>query len=406
MVVTSDKTQTNKFIARNWYRAFRQLGYITQLVVEREPYEFLSGALVIEGAAAFRPHIVFHINWAVREFFPVDEVSGRLLWMMRFRDANRLLSGASYPHHMFVFCHLRRWLAPLERAGISEDRLVYLPDGVDANVFRPRPEQAGDPRYACDVVSVTNTAGGDREARRQLIEMTPAGPLRETVEGLCGDIAAMARAGQYLFFEASFGRLLEDRLKRRGLNLEVPSKEYLAQHMGVLMGTYFRRHVVEWILDSGITSNVRVWGSSWSNYPRFRSLHGGVARYGEELAAIYQNSRIAISDQSYFTMHERNFEIFASGGFPIIKLSNPAAEGVVLAEDIDQITNHLVEDEEVVMFRGKEDLLQKVARYLERPDERDQIAARGRAAILHRFTTVRIASQAMDYLRAWHDEHA
>ena len=122
------------------------------------------------------------------------------------------------------------------------------------------------------------------------------------------------------------------------------------------------------------------------------------------LSHVYQHARIALSDNPSFTLHERNFEIFAAGGFPLIKRAAAPDPAYVnpgwsnLLDERDEITHYLPEDEAVVLFSGKEEFLQKVAYYLDHPAQRERIAAAGRQIVRREFSTIAVAQKTMAHL--------
>ena len=159
------------------------------------------------------------------------------------------------------------------------------------------------------------------------------------------------------------------------------------------MDSLCRGRIMEWIIDSKITDDIKLWGKGWSNNNKFKRFHMGMASHGDELSAIYRSSRISISD-NLWTIHERNFEIFLSGGFPLIRhVEVPAVESMNI------ITNHFRENKDVVLFYSKDDLLNKIQYYLDNPDERERIAENGRQVVINNFSHTAIAEKSMDFIK-------
>ena len=127
----------------------------------------------------------------------------------------------------------------------------------------------------------------------------------------------------------------------------------------------------------------------------FKNYHIGEAGHGEELASIYENSRIAISD--VYWLHERNFEILASGGFPLVRYKE-----LQKAVTENKITNYFKENNEIVVFYSKDDLLNKIQYYLDNPDERNRIAENGRQVVMKNFSQLSIAGNAMQFIKNYY----
>ena len=95
--------------------------------------------------------------------------------------------------------------------------------------------------------------------------------------------------------------------------------------------------------------------------------------------------------------HERNFEIFASGGFPLIRYVEwPETECP------NKITNFFKENEEVVLFYSKDDLLNKMQYFLDNPDERERIAENGRQVVINEFNHIAIARKTMNFIEDYY----
>ena len=120
----------------------------------------------------------------------------------------------------------------------------------------------------------------------------------------------------------------------------------------------------------------------------------GIAGYGKELSRIYGNSKISLSDHPNNPLHERTYEILASGGFPLVKYVRPENN-----ENIDYLTHYFKENEEIVMFHEKDDLLNKIQYYLDNPGERESIAEKGRDVVKRTFSNIAVAEKTMDFVK-------
>ncbi len=114
------------------------------------------------------------------------------------------------------------------------------------------------------------------------------------------------------------------------------------------------------------------------------------------MSSIYGNSRIAISDNPW-AVHERNFEILTSGGFPILRYSKWPE-----VEDRHKMINHFRENEEAVMFYSKDDLLNKIQYFLDNPEERERVAENGRQVVMNNFSHIAIAGKTMGLIKDYY----
>ncbi|GEM_PF-505441 len=394
MLITSEETELNKFIVRNWHDAFVELGYQARLLAEGKPYETMNNGTIYKAVYEFRPDIVFHMNYSVDLVFEHEEIRRNLLWIMRYRDISTH-TDISRCGNMFVSSMVKEWAEELERLGLSGDRVLYTPDGVNLNIFMKT--EAPDERYACDVVSVNNSGGDEFYRFSFILEQYDDIGIKQVIHELYAEINEMAEGEEFIFFDGSFRRIFDVKMFERGILLYEKEKDIIIRFFTLMMFAFYRRKVVEWIIDSGITKNIRVWGRGWSNHEKFRKYHMGIARHGKELSEIYGSSRISISDHPNIPLHERTFEILASGGFPLVKYVRPEN-----GENIDYISNYFRENEEIVLFYSKDDLLNKVQYYLDNPEERERIAENGRRVVLKNFSHTAIAAKTMEFIRRYY----
>ncbi|MCK5504525.1 MAG: glycosyltransferase family 1 protein, partial [Thermodesulfovibrionia bacterium] len=110
------------------------------------------------------------------------------------------------------------------------------------------------------------------------------------------------------------------------------------------------------------------------------------------------SSNICISDNPW-TFHERNFEILASGGFPLIRYVE-----IPNAAETSEITADFNENKEIVLFYTKDDLLNKIQYYLDNPEERLMIAECGRSVLINKFSHIAIAGKTMEFIKEYYRE--
>ncbi len=397
LLITSRNTTINQYICRNWYNAFVELGYTAKLLIENEPYESMHTMYIWEQMYEFKPDIVFHINFTVGSVLKEYEIKKNLLWIMRYRDKTDIsYANKGYDYgNMFVLPMNTEWKEELIDIGIPSNRILYTIDGVNINVFTKKSDV--NEKYACDVVTVNNAGGGEFFTLKLLLDKIDNNEAKQVIHELYADLIEMAHNEEFIFFYNSFNNLITDKFLLRGMQITADVMRLIASYFSIIMLDFYRVRVIEWIMDSGITQNIKVWGKWWSNIEKFRDIHMGVAKHGKQLAKIYRSSKIALSEHPHNTLHERNFEILASGGFPLIKNTEPENN-----ETIDNITNYFKENEEVVLFYSKDDLLNKIQYYLDNPEERERVAENGRKLVIKDFSSIAIAKRTMEFIRNYY----
>lgn len=143
----------------------------------------------------------------------------------------------------------------------------------------------------------------------------------------------------------------------------------------------------------------KIWGADWPpDSPAAAFLQEQGRRISmEETATIYSATGVNLNlhssphhgginpDGDY--VNPRTFEIAACGGFQLVDSRSELAE-------------LLKENEEIVVFRRAEEIQSLVDHYLTHPDERQQIARRGRDRVLKEHTYVHRMATALESLEA------
>jgi len=119
---------------------------------------------------------------------------------------------------------------------------------------------------------------------------------------------------------------------------------------------------IKYLLNKRVS--VKVWGDGWENYPEISEAFMGRAN-AEEIVVITNKSRINLSftkgGYGKMQMKGRIFEISACKSFSLI-------------EYFDVYKRYFKENKEIIMFKDKKDLLDKIKYYLRDERKRENIA--------------------------------
>ena len=122
---------------------------------------------------------------------------------------------------------------------------------------------------------------------------------------------------------------------------------------------------LEYLIDHGI--NVRIFGSGWSNYPKFKNFYGG-SLSNEDLVKVINKTKINISfSLNYQRKNHMKGRVFEISG----------CKSFLLSQEFPNADRFFDIGKELVLFKDNEDLLKKVKYYLKNEKEREQIAERG-----------------------------
>jgi hypothetical protein len=202
----------------------------------------------------------------------------------------------------------------------------------------------------------------------------------------------------------------------------------------------FRHQSLEWLADAGV--GLRLYGRGWETHPRLKRFARGEANNATQLASIYRASRINLQITPHGALHQRLLEGLAAGGFFLLRycpgdviervfraLYEWCVENGVDSDDeirasatpqVDQWLAEIAElqgvdsfehefslfdvlklsadggyirsagavwpEYDAVVYRTRDELLERVTHFLAHDDERRATAASMRAPVIDRFT--------------------
>lgn len=135
-----------------------------------------------------------------------------------------------------------------------------------------------------------------------------------------------------------------------------------------------RKEFVEYLMNKGV--KIKIFGAGWQDYPQFSKIYGGFLN-PEEYTKVINQSRINIC----FTKN------YAGVTHVIQKFFETAACKVfMLTEHSPRYAELFRDKKELVMFKTKEELLEKINYYLKNEKEREKIATKAYERIMKDFS--------------------
>ena len=123
-----------------------------------------------------------------------------------------------------------------------------------------------------------------------------------------------------------------------------------------------RYDYIKYLKDKGI--KVRVFGFGWENYPEIKDIYGGPLE-SDAVVKIINESKINLCfSKDNFGKPQMKAKIFEVG----------ACKAFTLAEYAPDYDNYFTEGKDIVFFRNKEELLEKVNYFLKKEKERENFA--------------------------------
>ncbi|SFQ24047.1 Glycosyl transferases group 1 [Lachnospiraceae bacterium XBB1006] len=377
MIQTSVFTSVLQYHARDVQQALQNRGIECELIIEKSTIS-CCGEELFEQINRFKPDLFFCID-----HFRFESLEDILIpYVTWVQDPMKDIIDRNTPGKLteidFVLNHFISWKYFLE-LGYDENRLIPGPIPANSHIYRPMDlTDMEKEQYACDICFVCHAS--DVEA--YLDKLLKAVP-EDIREGVASVFAAyrdyVYEFGEIFYSIGEAAAFIRGALERAyGIILDEETLKWLANEMYLWYNQrVFRQVLVDWLVEAGHT-NIKLWGKGWMDIPRYAPYAMGPADNGETLSKIYQAAKIVIGNNTATTAAARAWESMLSGTFYLANYVPPE-------EDYTDI-RLILEPAEFVMFKGKEDLLQKVDYYLNHDEERMNMARIGRDAALKKMT--------------------
>lgn len=118
----------------------------------------------------------------------------------------------------------------------------------------------------------------------------------------------------------------------------------------------------------------------------YKNSYRGYLQTESELSDVYSTSRITLNvtmDQGISSMNYRIFEVLSAGG-------------LLLTDYTEDIAKNFTENKEVIFYKSKNELIEKISFYLKNPDLAEQVSTQGRTQIINYHTFSKRAEEILE----------
>lgn len=385
LFLTSRFTTILQYHTRDCRKAAQKMGLETELEIEKGYIFEINGFSRVAIMNSFRPDIVFSIDHLR---FENDLVPKEIVWICWVQDPLSELMDSHTPAKLgkrdFILNHYTSWKI-FKKVGYPSNMLIDAPIPASSDIYRTYELSKEEyDKFACDICLVCHASDVDAHIQEFVFDQGLNDFQQEMVKLIYkGYQQYVYETGAFFYSKENFEEFIEEFFieyyGEKVKNLLSGLVGYLAGDMYLWYNQrVFRQTLVDWILEAGFT-NIKLWGNGWKYNKKYRDYAMGPAENGEILSKIYQASKIVIGNNIASTGAARAWETMLSGGF---YMSNYIPE----EEDVSDIRRIVEIGKDVVMFYGKNDLLEKIKYYLEHEEERQFMIERGRNVALEYMT--------------------
>lgn len=315
---TSRYTTFLQYSMRDWLAAFERLGHSTRLVIESADHEAPNNLAIADACAQFQPDLVVMIDHFRAETSGVPPQVPVAMWV---QDALPNLftakAGAAQSERDYALGFAK--LKMVEEFGYPAQR--YMPAVVALNEqrFEPRTLSAAErATFGCEVSFVSHASTpADAMLSGELKRLNSAQANR-LLGRIFDELRSIYDGGGMVTEPIVIRRIAERAMLETSTTLpdeQMPAlMDLFTQRIN---NALFRHQSLCWLAETGV--NLHLYGRGWENHPTLHRFARGVADNVNQLATIYQASKISLQVTPHGAVHQRTFEALAAGGFVLMR---------------------------------------------------------------------------------------
>lgn len=400
LIITTEFSTILKYHSRYLNNALNRIGLET-FYLEIKFNKPINNLDIVDFINNFKPDIIITINWLRKDIINISDKIVFLTWLQDIPFLRNLKNSEIYlEKNDFILNHFITDKELYNLKNISSDRFIDAPICSDEFTYKKYElTKEEKEKYSCDICLVAHNSDIYEFVREKKEINLITGIILEKL------LEESLNSNKIYFSKKEINEFLNLVLENF-INDCTGSLEDLIGNFKYIINvikediidkfnyTIIKVNIVDTLINAGF-KNIKLWGREWSNIERFKPYAMGEAKNGEELSKIFQSSKIVLGCNNASSIQSRVFETFLSGGFFINCYIDPN-------EDISDIRKYFKEDEEMVFFRTKEDLINKVKYYLENDEERKRMSNIGREISLREFTYTGLANRFLNYLQEYY----
>ena len=151
-------------------------------------------------------------------------------------------------------------------------------------------------------------------------------------------------------------------------------KIYDVTYIGSPKDTQSRYDNIKYLMDNGI--RIKLFGPGWDKYPEFNEIYMGIPSNDEMVKIINQSKINLCFSKNNYNVGQMKSKIFEIG----------ACNAFTLCEFAEDYLDYFKENEEIIFFDDKKEMLEKIKYYLNKDMERDRISINVYNKVINEYT--------------------
>lgn len=392
MCITTRRSSFVQYCSRDLIEGFRENSCSCELIIEKDGLSSTTILEILKKLHAFKPDIVFLINHLRDEINYLPPNVPYFCWIqdpVYHIFENNALKINSYER---VYAISSKWINELGgKDKYKNVQINFLPLGVNRKLYRPLKvsKKSYDVTYISHMSHPKELLALYSDSKERLYSAGEKeifkndGRLHYLLDQiyvlLAGKIAGLKIDGLNSLIDDRNRKLfLLDILKNFGLDDSSEIFKYLISFRSRLWKTIeagLKYRAISELMTNGF--RVGVWGINWDKYSGLQTIANGPAENGNDINEIQNNSHICLNNSMIISFHMKALEIMSSNSFMLTRKNE---------FDIESITDHFVEGDEIVLFRDENELVEKAGYYMDHPGEMKDISQRAYEKVLKMYT--------------------
>jgi hypothetical protein len=319
--LTSRFTTMLQYSTRDLLEALESQGYRTEMLLESKDHEIIPPIEVCRKIRDLDPILVTVVDHLRYEYPHIPKNLPFLGWIQD--PLGNMLCGRAGEciGPLDVVCGYYKTRC-VNEFGYPADRFVPVPLPVSTRVFHDGPVDAESAaRHACDICFVSHASVPIEEFYNSALADYPAG-YQPFLAAIRDRVHRVLDEDGDLEVDTAAADLVRSTASQFGLSLTAEQLEHIKTHFAYRLFDWGRRQrTLAWVADwARRTGRVfKIYGRGWERHGSLAEFAAGPVEHGEPLRQAYRAAKLALQLIPSGFLHQRSYEVVASGCLPLTR---------------------------------------------------------------------------------------
>lgn len=377
-IFASRFTSAIQYSSRDCVKALEKIGVSARLLIEDSDIHRLDNLSYMTFFNDFRPDLVIVIDHLRRESGAFPANAGFICWIQDYLPNLFSKEAANATGKLDFIMNAYFLSEEFNELGFPAEHVIEAPIPVNPDIYRAMSVTDEERKEIGADICIISNSGNVESAMSDFMKKFEGHPDRHKIEKAMRTAASKIHCDIYRetseYFEPEkIAAIIRECFAEEKLVISVNFSLSLASTFKIdVVSNIYKEVTALWLHERGY--GMKIWGKTWVTHPILKKYAMGTAGNGEPLARILNSSKISIGSNIAATLHPRLLESTLSGCMYI-------GNSIPSKHDLCGIRNYFMEDENIILFKGKKDLYSKIDRYLNAPEKRSGVIAKGKAII-------------------------